>query len=159
MGDNVEKSGIHLTGNDSGWPVGNAANEPPHTKTGDGKDPFPKAKSVSGGVVVDAGADEVQKITVAKATSGTFTLTILGKTTAAIVFKPKATDIQSAFEALSNLDPGDVTVTGVEGGPFTVAFGGKYVDTNVAQITADVKELKGEGAEVKVETTTSGKPL
>lgn len=159
MGDNVEKSGIHLTGNDSGWPVGNVAGEPPHTKDGTGKDPFPKAKSVSGGVVVDAGADEVQKVTLTKATGGTYTLAFSGKTTAAIAYNAKASAVQEALEALSTVGKGNVDVTGEAGGPYAVTFGGKFVDTNVAEMTANGAELKGEEPKVAVTTTTAGKPL
>lgn len=157
MADNAEKSGVHLTGKDSGWPVGGAG-EPPHTKDGTGADPFPDAQSVAGGVVKDAGKDEVQKATVT-ATGGSFKLTFDGKQTAAIAEAATAAQVQTALEALENIDAGDVTVTGEAGGPWNITFGGQYVDTDVPQITADGAELTGEGAEVTVTTTQAGSPL
>ena len=54
--------------------------------------------------------NENQTITVAGATSGTFTLTFDGQTTAPIPFPLVNADIEAALEALSNLD--DVAVTG-----------------------------------------------
>lgn len=53
-------------------------------------------------------------------TGGTFTLSFGGQTTAGIAFNATAAAVQAALEALSNLDPGDVTVTGNAGGPYTV---------------------------------------
>lgn len=43
--------------------------------------------------------------------AGTFTLSFGGQTTTAIAFDASAATIQSALEALSTIDPGDVTVT------------------------------------------------
>lgn len=158
MGDNVEKSGVHTTGNDSGWPVG-GADETPHTKDGTGADPLPKVSAVSGGLVKDAGVDEVQKVTETKASGGKFKLTFDGKTTAAIAYNATAKAVQEALEALSNIETGDVTVTGEAGGPWSITFGGQYVDTNVPTLEADGAELTGEGHEITVATTTAGKPL
>jgi hypothetical protein len=49
----VEKSGVHITSADSGWPVGDTAVEPPYTKDGTGTDDeaLPEALSVAGGVI------------------------------------------------------------------------------------------------------------
>ena len=54
--------------------------------------------------------NESQTIAVAGATGGTFTLTFDGQTTAPIAFPLDNAAIESALEALSNLD--DVAVTG-----------------------------------------------
>lgn len=162
MADNVEKSGVHLTGADSGWPVGNTAAEPPHTKDGTGADPFPAAASVAGGVVKDAGKDEVQKVTFANVEGGTFTLAVGAKTTPAIEWGeagPTAAALQAAITALSTVGAGNCTVAGEPGGPYTFTFGGDLVDTNVAQIVVDGGELEGEEAEASVETTQAGSPL
>jgi hypothetical protein len=158
MGDELEKSGIHLTGGDSGWPVG-GTDEPPHTKDGTGADPFPHVSEIADGAVKDTGTDEVQKVTLAKATGGSFTLKFSGKTTGDIAYNATAKAVREALEALSNIEPGDVEVTGSNGGPFTVTFGGQYVDTNVATLEASGAKLEGEGAEVTVATTAAGKPL
>lgn len=157
MGDNVEKSGIHLTGKDSGWPVGNVAEEPPHTKDGTGADPFPKAASVAAGVVKDAGKDEVQKVTIVG--TGNFKLTFGGKTTANIAHDATAATVRGALEALESIGKGNVSVTGSAGGPYSVTFEGKFADKNVAQMTGDATGLEGEGKAVTVETTQAGTPL
>lgn len=57
-------------------------------------------------------------------TGGTFTLTYNGQTTAGIAYNATAAAVQSALEALSNVNPGDVTVTGNAGGPWTIATAG-----------------------------------
>jgi hypothetical protein len=55
-------------------------------------------------------------------TGGTFTLTYDGQTTSTIAFNASAATVQTALEALSNLEVGEVTVTGDPGGPYTVAL-------------------------------------
>lgn len=158
MSEVPEKSGVHITGADSGWPVG-AEKAPGHVKDGTGADPLPKAEAVAGGTITDAGTDEVQKVTEANASGGTFTLTFDEKATAAIAYNATAATVQAALEALPNVDSGDVTVTGEAGGPYTITFGGQYADENVPTLEADGAELEGEGAEVTVSTPTAGKPL
>ena len=60
-----------------------------------------------------AGTNEVQTITASGTwTSGTFTLTFQGQTTAPIAFDATAADIVTALNLLSNIDSGDVTATG-----------------------------------------------
>ncbi len=157
MSDSAEKSGIHLTGKDSGWPVG-GDDEPPYTKDGTGADPFPSAVSVAGGKVTDDGTDEQQKVNVVAA-GGTLKLKFSGKQTAGIAEDATAKQVQEALEALDNIEPGDVKVTGDAGGPFAITFEGQYADTNVPTLEADGASLTGEGHEVTVTTTTAGKPL
>lgn len=163
MAEEVEKSGVHITGADSGWPVGNTSVEPPHTKAGDGTDPFPDATAVAAGKITDKGKDEVQKVTVTDATGGTFTLSFGGKTTAGIAYNAPAKVVGEALEALTTIGAGGVTVTGEAGGPYTVTFSGsKFADKNVAQMTADASELEAaeeDEASVTVETTQGGEPL
>ena len=60
-----------------------------------------------------AGVNEVQQVTIpGTTTAGTFTLTFETGTTALIPVTATAADVQAALEALSNLVPGDVLVTG-----------------------------------------------
>lgn len=61
-------------------------------------------------------------------TDGTFTATLSGQTTTGIDFDALDTAVQAAFEALSNLSPGDVLVsgTGGAGGTYTVTLNGDY---------------------------------
>lgn len=100
-----------------------------------------------------AGAAEVQTVTIGGSGLVSFTLTFTGQTTGAISATASAAAVQSALEALSNLAPGDVTVTGVSGGPYTVTFGGAYAGVDVAQMTAT--PTGGTGT-VTVATSTAG---
>lgn len=106
----------------------------------------------------DSATDEVQTVTVADATGGTFTLTFSGQTTAAIAYNATAAAVTSALEALSNIGAGDVGV-GRSGSVYTISFMGALADTNVAQLTADDSSLTGEEGDtpsVTVATTTGG---
>jgi hypothetical protein len=97
--------------------------------------------------------DEVQTITEVGSGLTSFTLTYSGQTTASIDDQATAAEVQAALEALSNIAPGDVTVTGNPGGVYTVTFGGTLADTNVAQMTAT--PTGGTGT-VTIATTTAG---
>jgi hypothetical protein len=101
--------------------------------------------------------NEVQTATITGApTGGTFTLTYSGQTTTAIPYNATAAAVQSALEALSNINPGDVTVTGATGGPYTITFGGQYLGDNVASITATASLTGGSTPGVTMATTTAG---
>ncbi|MEU6979568.1 hypothetical protein [Streptomyces sp. NPDC046371] len=107
-----------------------------------------------------AGTDEVQSIAITGTpTGGTFTLTFSGQTTAGIAFNAAASAVQSALEALSNVNPGDVVCAGgpLPGSAVTVTFGGQYDGQNVAQMTASGTGLTGGTTPaVAVTTTTPG---
>lgn len=99
--------------------------------------------------------NEVQTITV-DAAGGTFTITFDGETTAAIAYNAAASAVQAALLLLSNLDAGDVAVTGDAGGPFTLTFGGKYAGQNVPAVTTGVGSLTGGAGTAVVTTGTAG---
>lgn len=110
------------------------------------------------------GANEVQRVVV-DAAAGTYTLTFSGQTTATIAFNASATtgagSVRAKLEALSNIDPGDVVVTGGPGDaggttPYTVTFGGQYHEADVAQMTSDAALLTGGASTATVSTTTGG---
>lgn len=103
----------------------------------------------------NVGTNEVQTLTV-DATGGTFALTFDGQTTAAIPEAATAAAVQAALEALSNIAPGDVTVTGSAGGPYTITFKGAYRDTNVSTITTSAGLLTGGAGTAVIATTTAG---
>ena len=106
----------------------------------------------------DSATDEVQTVTIALATGGTFTLTFSGQTTSAIAYNATAAAVKSALEALSNIGVGDVNVAKV-GSVWTVSFAGALADTNVAQMTANAASLTGEVGDtptVTVATSTGG---
>jgi hypothetical protein len=101
--------------------------------------------------------NEVQTATITGApTGGTFTLTYSGQTTAAIAYNATAATVQAALEALSNLAPGDVVVTGNAGGPYTLTFGGTLLGDNVASLTATASLTGGTSPGVTMATTTAG---
>jgi hypothetical protein len=99
--------------------------------------------------------DEIQTLTEGGSGLTSFTITYSGQTTASIDDDATAAEVQSALEALSNIAPGDVTVTGgpLASGPFTVTFGGTLADTNVAAMTTT--PTGGTGT-VVVATATAG---
>lgn len=102
---------------------------------------------------------EVQTITVTGGpTGGSYTLTFSGQTTAAIPYNATATQVKTALENLSNVNVGDVAVSG---GPhpataLTVTFGGQYLSDDVAQLTASASLTGGTSPAVTVATTTAG---
>lgn len=99
--------------------------------------------------------NELQRIIV-NASGGTFTLTFDGQTTGNISVGATAGDVQTALEALSNIAPGDVEVTGTgtSGDPYLIEFKATYAATNVPQITGSVGSLTG--GSVDVTTITQG---
>jgi hypothetical protein len=102
-------------------------------------------------------ANEIQTITV-NATDGTYTLTFDGQTTAAIDYDATAATVQAALQALSNVAPGDVIVTGGPGGTAALAveFSGTYDGTDVAAMTADSGSLTGGTSTAAIATTRAG---
>ena len=90
---------------------------------------------------ITAGVNEIQAI-FSTGTGGTFALTYSGQTDAAIDWDATAAEIQTQLEALSNLAPGDVLVTGAAGAWY-VEFMGTLASTNVALMTVDNTSLTG----------------
>jgi hypothetical protein len=106
-------------------------------------------------------ADERQMVTV-NATAGTYTLTFSAQTTAPIAFDATASALQTALEDLSNLNPGDVSVSGGPGSsgglaPYVVQFSGAQANINVTQMTAtNVSLTGGTGTAIAVTTVNEG---
>lgn len=156
MAEVGEKSGVHLTGADSGWPVAADA-EPDPKKDGTGADPHSRASEVAGGVFE---INERQSVDV-DATGGTFTLTYDGQTTGAIAFNAAASAVKTALEALPNIEADDVLVAGGPGksgggSPYYITFQGTLAEQDVAEVTADGANLTGGGASATVGTVTPG---
>ena len=128
-----------------------------HYPNGFFKGGIPLGKITASGKYGPYGASpsEVQTLTV-DATGGTFTLTFDGETTAAIAEAATAAAVQTALEALSNINPGDVTVTGAAGGPWTITFAGQYTGTNVPAMTTGAGSLTGGAQTAVIATTTAG---
>jgi hypothetical protein len=99
-------------------------------------------------------------------TGGTFTLTFDGQITGEIPYNAPATgdttggidSVQEALEGLSNVDPGEVSVTGAAGGMWTVNFIGDLAGVNHSQMTGNSSGLahSGTSASVTVATTQEG---
>jgi hypothetical protein len=91
-------------------------------------------------------ANEVQTFDLGAASSGTFTITFQGSTTGNIAFNATPAVVQAALEALPNINPGDVTVTGgpLPGTAVTLTFSGQYAGVNVSAITIDGALTVGE---------------
>ncbi|SHL53050.1 hypothetical protein SAMN05443637_13513 [Pseudonocardia thermophila] len=111
-----------------------------------------------GEVITSGGTDEIQTLEIeGSPTGGSFTLTFDGETTASIPYNANAADIQAALEALSNIHPGDVTVSG--SGPFTIEFGGFLANRNLPMIIADSSGLTGgTDPEVTITEAVAGAP-
>lgn len=72
-----------------------------------------------------AGVPEIQIIReIGSPTGGTFTVTWNAVTSGSIAYDATAGTVQTALEAMSNIAPGDVAVTGDRTEGFTVTFGG-----------------------------------
>ncbi|MFF6844649.1 hypothetical protein ACFY8X_38665 [Streptomyces tanashiensis] len=103
---------------------------------------------------------EVQTVTVTGTpTGGTYTLTFSGQTTAAIPYNANAGQVKSALEALSNINVGDITVTGGPhpGTAIAVTFVGQYLGEDVAAMTASGAGLTGGTTPgVTIATSTAG---
>ncbi len=101
--------------------------------------------------------NEIQTLTVTGApTGGTFTITWSGQTTTALAYNATAAQVQAALEALSNIAPGDVVVTGNAGGPWTLTWGGTQLGENVAAPTTTETFTGGTTPDITIATTTGG---
>lgn len=102
-----------------------------------------------GGSVDSVQESEVQTVTVS-ATS--FTLTYDGETTASLTTaSTDGAEVQAALEALSNVSPGDLEVTGADGGPYVVTF-----DESLGDVPAITGTGTGGAATVTVVETNKG---
>jgi hypothetical protein len=95
-------------------------------------------------VVTGVNSNERQLVTVTGATGGNFTLDFMSAgPTGNILYDATAGTVQTALEGLSNIDSGDVLVTGSAGGPWTIEFKGQYLATDVAMLVAADVDLTG----------------
>ncbi|MFI2620383.1 hypothetical protein [Streptomyces sp. NPDC018584] len=123
------------------------------------KSGIPLGKITASGLYAPYAAvtNEVQTLTVTGApTGGTFTITWSGQTTTALPYNATAAQVQTALEALSNIAPGDVTVTGNAGGPWTLTWGGTQLGEDVAAPTTTESFTGGTTPDITIATTTAG---
>ena len=152
----AEKSGVHITGADSGWPVAGAGEAQPK-KDGKGNDPHSRADSVAHNTFE---INERQAIAV-DATGATYKLKFGGKTTAKINAIATAKQVREALEALESIGAGNCDVTGGPGNagataPYYVTFKGTLKDQDVATLEVVEEETTGGAGTVTVTTTTAG---
>lgn len=131
------------------------------------------------GAVIDP-TNEVQRFVIGEEVQGdiggTFTMTFDGQTTGNIAYNASASTVQAALEGLSNISPGDVSVSNGDwtalGSYHTtlnieVTFQGAYEGVNVPQVNLNVagitQSLGASGAAWGTKTQgspgTSGQPL
>lgn len=109
-----------------------------------------------------AKTNEVQRIDFSPAPSGgTFTLSFDGQTTGAITFvaddaSTTAANILAALEALSNIAPGDVTVTVISSNSFYVTFLATYAEDDVPLMDINYTNLTGGDIQLSVATIQNG---
>ena len=106
--------------------------------------------------VTAANSNEVQTVTVANATDGTFTLSVGGQVTSALAHDASTSAVKAALALLSTVGgASNVEVTGTPGA-YSVEFKGALADTHVADMVANGTSLVGEGATVTVAETHEG---
>jgi hypothetical protein len=89
-------------------------------------------------------------------TGGTWALQFDGQTTTGLAVNATVSQVQTALEALSNIAPGDVFVTG-NPGQFTVRFAGQYQFINVPRlIPVYLNTLTGGNLSIGVSTLVEG---
>jgi hypothetical protein len=100
------------------------------------------------------GTNEVQTISLSGWGSGdSFRLRFNGSSSSSsITYPTSASAIQTRLVGLSTIDTGDVSVTGSGSGPYTVTFGGQYLNTDVPQITVG----SSSGVTVTINTIQNG---
>jgi RHS repeat-associated protein len=96
-------------------------------------------------------ASEVQVVTLADATGGTFRLALAGEQTAPLAYDATAAQVESALEALTNID--DVAVAGSAGGPYTITFLGTHAGLDIIPLVTDAGSLTSETAFQAVQYT------
>ena len=91
---------------------------------------------------------------------GTWTVTVNGQTTGTIAHSANAATIQTALEALSNVEPGDVMVSGgpIASDDVELAFSGNLGGQAVT-VTVNDASLTGTDPELSISVTTEGLPM
>lgn len=155
-----EKSGIHITGEDSGFPVAGDGEAPPR-KTGDGNDRGARPDKIEGGLVY---VNDLQIVNVV-GTGGTFTLSYNGQNTGNLAYDAPASAIKTALEGLSTLPADSIEATKLPPDPnwvgavsYRIEFVGPMAHTHAWLITGSAANLTGAGKQVSAGQYTHGSP-
>jgi hypothetical protein len=106
-----------------------------------------------GRVSVPVPQTEIQRLSyTAVPSSGQFTLTFGTATTAALNFNASAVDVQAALEALPDIEPGELRVTGgpLLGAPIDVEFRGRFIGRQVPQLRVTDNAVLPGGAGLRI---------
>ncbi len=77
--------------------------------------------------------------------------------TANLLPSASASAVQKALEELASISPGDVVVTGADGGPYTIEFKGpRYGDTDIATTEFNGLAIRYQGGNPKLSTLQNG---
>jgi hypothetical protein len=98
---------------------------------------------------IEAGVNEVQTLTLTTPV-GNLLPTFMGVTGAGVPSPYTAAALQTSLRAMSTIGANEVTVTGANGGPFTITFTGRWAEYDVPLITAT---MSTSGTAVAVQTT------
>jgi hypothetical protein len=102
---------------------------------------FQGALTNSDVVQIVAFNNELQRVT-NPVPGSALTLTYSGQRTALIPANATSGQVQAALEALSNINPGDVAVSGAAGGPWNIEFIGPLADQDVVAIAINDLEIQ-----------------
>jgi hypothetical protein len=105
-----------------------------------------------GTILCDIGVAEVETLTIT-ATSGTYSISGNGNTTAAIAYNASSATLQAAIRGLGGAYA-NALVTGAAGGPYTITF--ERGTGNITNLTTTVIDLAGGAATAVVTTGTAG---
>ncbi len=103
------------------------------------------------------GANELDRVTISDAASGTFTLTFGGRTTGSLAHDAPAATVQSALQNLSSIGSGNVSVVRSGSYVYDITFTGSLGNTNVGAMTIS-DSLAPKKASASVQTVTQGAP-
>jgi len=86
--------------------------------------------------------NEIQQLVLESApTGGTFTLTSGANTTSALAYNASAATIQTALTGLASIGGGNATVSGNNGGPWTIKYGSGKALTDMPTLVGDGSSL------------------
>lgn len=104
------------------------------------------------------GTSAVQTVTInGSPAGGTFRLSYGGQVTNTIAYNAPASAVQTALRALSRIGSTGVSVTGSNGGPYTVTFGGPLAAYDVLPLQVATNSLTGgTNPSVSIAETTPG---